>query len=86
MKSRDFCYWLQGFFEITKLQPLQGEGLTQDQLDCIEKHLHLVFEHEIDPSFPPSQLDKLKEIHEKTEAKVAPKVIYQPRDDRRIMC
>jgi hypothetical protein len=46
MTSRDFCYWLQGFFEV-------GEPglMTEDQVACIKKHLALVFKHEIDPSF-----------------------------------
>lgn len=50
MKSRDFCYWLQGYFEInggTKLEP--------HQVDCIKRHLGLVFAHEIDPSMGPQE-------------------------------
>lgn len=61
MTSRDFCYWLQGFFE---LSPAVGE-LSQQQVEQIRNHLHMVFAHEIDPSFG----DKLKqqllsEIHD----------------------
>lgn len=45
MKSRDFCYWLQGFFE------LSGEAmLSADQNQKIRNHLSMVFKHEIDPS------------------------------------
>lgn len=58
MKSRDFCYWLQGFFEINEGK----KTLSTNQVEMIKKHLHLVFEHEIDPSFGKEQ-DKLKKIH-----------------------
>lgn len=67
MTSRDFCYWLQGYFELTKV----GSGptpqtdpmwLTQDQTSCIQKHLNMVFYHEIDPSYGPSN-PGLKQIH-----------------------
>ena len=58
MQSRDFCYWLQGYFEISK-----AEALTPGQVEEIKKHLSLVFVHEIDPSFPDDQQDKLNQIH-----------------------
>lgn len=67
MTSRDFCYWLQGYFEIAV--PPIGE-LDKNQIECIRKHLALVFKHEIDPSAGSSQhQDILNEIHEgkKTE-------------------
>lgn len=35
MTSRDFCYWLQGYFELNH---------------AIRRHLSMVFKHEIDPS------------------------------------
>lgn len=63
MTSRDFCYWLQGYFEIAKIgdEPL---ALTAAQYDCIQKHLNLVFHHEIDPSFGPiKQQADLNKIH-----------------------
>lgn len=45
MTSRDFCCWLQGYFEI------HGENnLTNAQVEMIQRHLALVFIHEIDPS------------------------------------
>lgn len=46
MTSRDFCYWLQGYLELTN----QRGGMNEEQLKCIQKHLSLVFKHEIDPS------------------------------------
>lgn len=45
MTSRDFAYWLQGFFEISN-----AETINLGQTEMIKKHLNLVFKHEIDPS------------------------------------
>ena len=47
MTSKDFCYWLQGFFELSKTD----EPLTPEQVRTIKNHLKLVFLHEIDPSY-----------------------------------
>lgn len=44
MKSRDFVYWLQGFFEVSN-----ASELSAAQVDKVKKHLALVFKHEIDP-------------------------------------
>ncbi len=57
MKSTEFCYWLQGFFEISG----GANSLTKEQSEMIQKHLHLVFKHEIDPSYPDAE--KLNKIH-----------------------
>ena len=59
MTSRDFCYWLQGFFEIQG--PL--EGISEGQAEIIKNHLAMVFHHEIDPSFPANEQDSLNNIH-----------------------
>ena len=45
MLSRDFVYWLQGFFEIS--DPI---SIGEKETEMIKKHLALVFKHEIDPS------------------------------------
>lgn len=45
MTSRDFAFWLQGFFEISNPEVIQS-----NQTELIKKHLNLVFKHEIDPS------------------------------------
>jgi len=50
MTSREFAYWLQGFFEISG-----SKELTPKQVELIKKHLNLVFYHEIDPSYTPDQ-------------------------------
>lgn len=41
MNSRDFCYWLQGYFEIS-----HTDELTKEQFDMIKKHLGYVFTQE----------------------------------------
>jgi hypothetical protein len=46
MTSRDFCYWLQGYFELMG----NGAPVTDEQAEIIRNHLALVFHHEIDPS------------------------------------
>lgn len=59
MTSRDFCYWLQGYFEITA-----EYDLTKQQIEIIKKHLSMVFAHEIDPSFgDQKEQNKLNTIH-----------------------
>ena len=45
MQSRDFCYWLQGFFELSD----NADRLSAEQVDMIQRHLALVFAHEIQP-------------------------------------
>lgn len=56
MKSRDFCYWLQGLFELGK--PIT---LDQTQVELIKRHLALVFKHEIDE---PDPTGVLQQIHD----------------------
>jgi hypothetical protein len=59
MTSRDFCYWLQGYFEVSQPQTI---GKTETEM--IQKHLNLVFKHEIDPSMGDEKhQQKLNEIH-----------------------
>jgi len=47
MTSRDFCFWLQGYFELAYTN---GEAIPFSQAKLIRAHLNLVFAHEIDPS------------------------------------
>ena len=44
MNSIDFCYWLQGHFEISG-----STELSIEQVAIVKNHLNLVFKHEIDP-------------------------------------
>lgn len=62
MTSRDFCYWLQGFLELSPPSDLR-EGLKAYQVDSIQKHLAMVFKAEIDPSFKPAIRPALNDIH-----------------------
>lgn len=48
MKARDFCFWLQGFFELTKPTGTNSQTLDAFQVDLIRRHLALVFQHDID--------------------------------------
>ena len=59
MQSRDFAFWLQGFFEVSN-----AETITKEQTQVIKKHLNLVFKHEIDPSMGDDKhQDELNAIH-----------------------
>lgn len=60
MTSRDFCYWLQGFFEIGKAVTLDAE-----QTEMIKRHLAMAFKHEIDPSYGDDKKQtELQKIHD----------------------
>jgi len=65
--SRDFCFWLQGFFELGGAGDLPATGpetLSPKQVAAIKAHLALVFKHEIDPSAGgPEHQAALNEIH-----------------------
>lgn len=62
MKSRDFCYWLQGFFEISPTS--DKKDLNERQVNLIQQHLALVFKHEIDPQAGSTEHQaQLNEIH-----------------------
>lgn len=62
MTSRDFVYWLQGFFEIANPKTIDAE-----RVEMIQKHLNLVFIHEIDPSINANHsqevIEKMDEVH-----------------------
>lgn len=59
MNSRDFVYWVNGFFEISG-----AKTLDEKQVDTIKKHLALVFKHEIDPSYGDEEhQQQLNQIH-----------------------
>lgn len=60
MTSRDFAFWLQGFFEIAS-----PDRITYEQTEMIKRHLALVFIHEIDPSLSddPIKQEQMNQIH-----------------------
>jgi hypothetical protein len=64
MKASEFCYWLQGFFEIEN-ERNPNVDLTKKQADVIQRHLALVFKHDIDPSQgTPEHQAELQAIHD----------------------
>lgn len=64
MTSRDFCYWLQGYFELRG----GADAITAEQARVVQQHLALVFKHEIDPSAgPPAHQAALNAIHSGAE-------------------
>jgi len=66
METRDFIYWLQGFFELTN-----PKTINEEQTDLIKRHLALVFIHEIDPAMgDQAHQDKLNAVHAGTTVTV----------------
>lgn len=65
MKAHEFCYWLQGLFELAK-----PESLTPEQTDLVKRHLNMVFIHDIDPKYPAEQQQSLNEAHAKPRPKI----------------
>lgn len=62
MHARDFCFWLQGFFEVAN-----PDGMTREQVSMVKRHLALVFKHEIDPAMGDAQHQTaLNDIHSPT--------------------
>ena len=52
MKSTEFTYWLQGFFEIgvRNSKDVDTDHLNEEQMTCIKQHLQLVFKYDKNPS------------------------------------
>ncbi len=66
MTSRDFVFWLQGYLEINAAYASGSSlpAMTSTQVACVQKHLALVFVHEIDPSAgDAAHQKKLDEAH-----------------------
>jgi hypothetical protein len=64
MTTRDFCFWLQGFFEMDKKGLKKSEyNLSHQQIQSIQDHLNLVFAH--DPVFQ----REITKVEIKTESK-----------------
>lgn len=51
MQTRDFCFWLQGFFELNP----DSNKLSKEQVELIKTHLDLVFKH--DPSIDRKKME-----------------------------
>lgn len=62
MTPQNFCYWLQGFFEITGTDI---KSLNEKQINMIKAHLRLVFRDSIDPSMGnTAHQQTLSQIHQ----------------------
>lgn len=48
MKANEFCYWLQGYFEIGAAQGVEAGPLKVTAVECIKAHLALVLKVEPD--------------------------------------
>lgn len=67
MKAVEFCYWLQGYFEIADASPKDSKAvsLTSEQVAIVRNHLALVFRHDIDPKAgPPEYQQELQALHD----------------------
>jgi hypothetical protein len=76
MKAENFCYWLQGYLELTSAGDKDYE-LTDEQVKMIQRHLALVFQHDIDPKTEPDpkKAQELQKLHDPTSTSVRPHVI-----------
>jgi len=60
MKADNFCYWLQGFMELT-----DPKTISEEQLDDIKAHLRIAFKYDIDLRYgDEAHQAKLSEIHD----------------------
>lgn len=60
MKSVEFCYWLQGYFEL-----YGPKMIDEKETELIKRHLCLVFKHEIDSSYGnENHQQELQSIHD----------------------
>lgn len=53
MNERDFCYWLQGYVELSKM-----DTFGQEQVQIIKDHLDLVFK-KVTPTYDDDTLERL---------------------------
>ena len=58
MKATEFCFWLQGLFELA-----EPKSLDEQQTDLIRRHLAMAFLHDIDKQAPESEQEALNNLH-----------------------
>ena len=70
MTSKDFAYWLQGFFEIA-----EETEITPRQVEIIKNHLKLVFYYDIDKSYEVDQKtsEAMQAIHDGNHLTISPR-------------
>ena len=90
MNAQDFCYWLQGYFEIAG-----NNSMTDEQVAVIKEHLQLVFNKVTTVSSKPQQIDedKLKKaieeinkLKEKKEDVLNPWPVILPHRPYKLEC
>ena len=63
MKASEFCYWLQGYFEISESSfnnnKKNDSRLGSDQVEMIKRHLAMVFVHDLDPKQVEEKLQQI---------------------------
>lgn len=75
MTSEQFCYWLQGFFELKKTID-HREGATPETMQMIEDHLQIVF-MKVTPSFPTKVGDSVGPLFADPARQLTPLEILQ---------
>ena len=71
MKASEFCYWLQGYFEIAGSTPQEPGAINSQQSATIQRHLALVFAHELDKQHGDAdQQAKLQALHDANKPKL----------------
>ncbi len=81
MNSIDFCYWLQGHFEIS-----ETSELNEKQVEIIKNHLNLVFKHEIDGIYEKGELQNIHDGKPPTGQTVLPGHHHISPNDEKIRC
>lgn len=59
MKAEQFCYWLQGHFELSK-----EKELNEEQVAEIKKHLSMVFYYDLDKQPTKEEQFVLNQMHD----------------------
>lgn len=69
MRSTEFAYWLQGFFELS-----ETNEITPRQVEIIKNHLKLVFYYDIDKSYEVDQKtsETMQAIHDGNHQTISP--------------
>jgi len=64
MTPENFCYWLQGWFELNRTID-HREGISKEGLKVIEEHLQLVFmKVTSEPEIKPINVEEWKKLFE----------------------
>jgi hypothetical protein len=75
MRSTEFAYWLQGFFELS-----ETNEITPRQVEIIKNHLKLVFYYDIDKSYGVDQKtsETMQAIHDGNHPTISPRQRRSP--------